>query len=92
MSLSSCSDFKNYSPDPPCSPTFKTDPKSDVVLDGYYNPLQALSHSFSLKLVFLVMKRRRWKEGGTDKHYSNEYELTNYPSKLTADMAGFLKI
>ena len=66
--------------------------KTDVVLDGYCNPLQVLSHCFSLKSVYLVMKRRRWKESGTDKHYSNEYGLTNDPSKLTAGMAGFLKM
>jgi hypothetical protein len=64
----------------------------DIVLDGYCNPLQVLSHCFTLKPVYLVMKRRRWKQGGTNKHYSNEYELTNNPSKLTKDMAGFLKI
>jgi hypothetical protein len=64
----------------------------DVVLDGYCNPLQVLSHCFTLKPVYLVMKRRRWKQGGTNKHYSNEYGLTNDPSKLTKDMAGFLKI
>jgi hypothetical protein len=64
----------------------------DIVLDGYCNPLQVLSHCFTLKPVYLVMKRRRWKQGGTNKHYSNEYELTNDPSKLTKDMAGFLKI
>ena len=33
--------------------------KSDVVLDGYCNPLQILSHCFTLKPVYLVMKRRR---------------------------------
>ena len=66
--------------------------KPDVVLDGFCNPLQVLSHCFTLKPVHLVMKRRRWKEGGTDKHYSNEYGLTNDPSKLTPDMAGFLKM
>jgi hypothetical protein len=65
---------------------------SDVVLDGYCNPIQLLSHCFTLKPVYLVMKRRRWKEGGTDKHYSNGYTLTKDASKLTPDMAGFLKI
>jgi hypothetical protein len=66
--------------------------KPDVVLDGFCNPLEVLSHCFTLKPVYLLMKRRRWKESGKDKHYSNEYGLTNNPSKLTPDMAGFLKI
>jgi hypothetical protein len=66
--------------------------KPDAVLDGYCNPLQVLSHCFSLKPVYLVLKRRRWKQSGTDAHYSNEYTITKSPSKLTPDMAGFLKI
>jgi len=66
--------------------------KPDVVLDGFCNPLQLLSHCFTLKPVYLVKKRRRWKQAGTDTHYSNEYTLTKDPSKLTPDMAGFLKI
>jgi hypothetical protein len=64
----------------------------DVVLDGFCNPLQVLSHCFTLKPVYLVMKRRRWKRAGTDAHYSNEYALTEDAAKLTPDMAGFLKI
>lgn len=66
--------------------------KTDVVLDGFCNPIHILSHGFSLKPVYLVMKRRRWKQAGTDVHYSNEYKLTDNPAKLTPDMAGFLKI
>lgn len=64
----------------------------NVVLDGYCNPLQILSHCFSLKPVFLILKRRRWKEAATDIHYSNEYQITDNPAKLTPEMAGFLKI
>jgi hypothetical protein len=66
--------------------------KPGVVLDGFCNPLQLLSHCFTLKPVYLIMKRRRWKQAGTNIHYSNEYTLTKDPSKLTPDMAGFLKI
>ena len=66
--------------------------KPDVVLDGFCNPLQILSHGFSIKPVYLVMKRRRWKQAGTDTHYSNEYTLTKDAARLTPDMAGFLKI
>lgn len=66
--------------------------KPDIVLDGFCNPMQLLSHCFTLKPVYLVMKRRRWKQAGTDMHYSNEYTLTKDAAKLTPDMAGFLKI
>ncbi len=66
--------------------------KADVVLDGYCNPMTLLSHCFSIKPIYLVMKRRRWKQAGTNIHYSNEYTLTKDAAKLTPDMAGFLKI
>jgi len=66
--------------------------KAAIVLDGYCNPLHILSHCFSLKPVYLVLKRRRWKQSGTDIHCSNEYTLTNDSAKVTPDMAGFLKI
>ena len=65
---------------------------SDVVLDGFCNPITILSHGFSTKPVYLVMKRRRWKRSGTDEHFSNEYVITEDSAKLTPDMAGFLKI
>ncbi|MGH7240021.1 MAG: ISAon1 family transposase N-terminal region protein [Candidatus Saccharimonadales bacterium] len=65
---------------------------TNMVLDGYCNPHQILSHCFSLKPVYLILKRRRWKQAGTDIHYSNEYKITDNPAKLTPAMAGFLKI
>lgn len=65
---------------------------SDVVLDGFCNPITILSHGFPTKPVYLVMKRRRWKRSGTDEHFSNEYVITEDSAKLTPDMAGFLKI
>ncbi len=65
---------------------------TDVVADGFCNPLTVLSHCFSIKPIYLVMKRRRWKRAGTNPHYSNEYTLTKDTAKLTPDMAGFLKI
>ena len=70
----------------------KLNGQEDIVLDGYCNPVHILSHGYSLKPVVLVMKRRRWKQAGTDIHYSNEYDLTKDSAKLTSDMAGFLKI
>jgi len=66
--------------------------KEAVVLDGFCNPLQILSHCLSLKPVYLIIKRRRWKYSNTNEHYSNEYELTKNSAKLTPDMANFLKI
>ena len=49
---------------------------SDVVLDGYCNPLEALSHSFVCKPVYLKLYRRRYKRSDSDIHFSNEYDVT----------------
>lgn len=65
--------------------------KSNVVLDGFCNPKTILSHGFSLKPVYLILRRRRWKVAGTDEHFSNEYGITDHPAKLTNEMAGFFK-
>jgi hypothetical protein len=40
----------------------------NAVLDGFCNPLSILTHSFSLKRIYLIVKRRRWKEAGSDDH------------------------
>ena len=66
--------------------------QEDTVLDGYCNPIHILSHCFSLKPVFLVFMRRRWKKSGTDIHYSNTYTFTKDSAKITNEMADFLKI
>jgi hypothetical protein len=65
---------------------------SSVVLDGFCNPLQIRSHCFSLKPIYLMFYRRRWKLAGTDKHYSNQYTIAEDGAKVTSDLAGFLKI
>lgn len=63
-----------------------------TVLDGFCRPLSILSHAFSLKPVFLVVYRRRWKLSNTDKHYSNEYRLTKDSARITPALADFFKI
>lgn len=66
--------------------------KKNVVLDGFCNPITILSHSFSMKRIYLVCKRRRWKEQGTTVHYSNEYDLHKNGAKITPQFASFLKM
>jgi hypothetical protein len=66
--------------------------KAKIVLDGFCNPMQIRSHCFSLKPIFLMFYRRRWKASGTDKHYSNQYTIAEDGAKVTSDLAGFLKI
>lgn len=63
-----------------------------IVADGFCNPISILSHSFSLKKILLVVHRRRWKEAGSDTHYSNEYDLHPQGAKMTKEMASFFKI
>jgi hypothetical protein len=63
----------------------------DVVLDGYNNEIDILTHAFSLKKIYLRLIRRRWKERGSTKHYSNEYNLHIPGMKTTKEFRDFLK-
>ena len=63
----------------------------EVVLDGYNNEIDILTHAFSLKKIYLRLIRRRWKEKGTTKHYSNEYNLHIAGMKTTREFRDFLK-
>lgn len=63
----------------------------EVVLDGYNNEIAILTHAFSLKKIYLRLIRRRWKEKGTNKHYSNEYNLHIPGMKTTKEFRDFLK-
>lgn len=62
-----------------------------VVQDGFCNPLEILSHSFSAGPVRLRIKRRRWKVSGSDTHYSNDYDLTLKGMKMVPELGIFLK-
>lgn len=62
-----------------------------VVLDGYCNEIDILTHAFSLKKIYLRMICRRWKEQGTTNHYSNDYNLHLPRMKTTRESRGFLK-
>ena len=64
---------------------------SDVVFDGFCNPLEALSHSFICKPVYLRLYRRRYKRSGSDVHFSNEYDVTLQGVRLIPEMGFFLK-
>jgi hypothetical protein len=63
----------------------------DVVFDGYCNPIETLSHSFSLKPIYLKVYRRRYKRANEDKHYSNDYDLSLKGVKMVPSMGIFLK-
>jgi ribosomal protein S8 len=63
----------------------------DVVLDGYCNEVDILTHAFSLKKIYLRMYRRKWKERGSTKHYYNTYNLHIPGMKTTKEFRDFLK-
>jgi hypothetical protein len=63
----------------------------EVVFDGYSNPIETLSHSFVCKPIYLSPYRRRYKQAGTDRHYSNEYDVTLKGVKMVPELGIFLK-
>jgi hypothetical protein len=65
--------------------------KEKVVLDGFCNPIGLQSFVLKDKPVFYMVYRRRWKLSGTEKHYSNEYNLHPQGVKATHEFASFLK-
>jgi len=64
---------------------------SDVVLDGYCNSIEVLSHSFVCKPVYLRLYRRRYKRSNSDIHYSNDYDVTLKGVRMVPEMGFFLK-
>ena len=63
----------------------------DVVLDGYCNPVEMLSHSFVCKPVYLRLYRRRYKRSNEDAHMSNDYDFTLKGVKMVPELGIFLK-
>lgn len=63
----------------------------ECVLDGYCNPIDILSHAFSMKKIYLRLYRRRWKIKGDTKHFSNDYDLHPKGMKTTRLFRDFFK-
>ena len=63
----------------------------DIVLDGFCNPLELLHYSLQDRPLYLKIYRRRWKQSGSIKHYSNRYDLHPEGVKATHRFASFLK-
>ena len=64
---------------------------ANVVLDGFCNPLSLLHFSINGKPLYLKLYRRRWKESGSNKHFSNHYSFHPDGVKTTHEFASFLK-
>jgi len=63
---------------------------TDVVLDGYCEPLEMLSHSFVCKPIYLCLYRRRYKRSNHDEHFSNTYNLTLKGLRMVPELGIFL--
>ena len=63
----------------------------DVVLDGYCNPIETLSHSFVCKPIYLRLFRRRYKRSNCDEHFSNAYDVSLKGVRIVPEMGFFLK-
>jgi len=64
---------------------------SDVVLDGYCDPIEMLSHSFVCKPIYLRLYRRRYKRSNSNEHYSNTYDVSLKGVKMVPELGIFLK-
>ena len=64
----------------------------DVVLDGYCNPVEILSHSFVCKPVYLRLYRRRFKRSNEDEHFSNDYDFSIKGLKMVPELGFFLLV
>jgi hypothetical protein len=63
----------------------------NVVLDGFTNPVELQSFPLKGKPVYFRIYRRRWKESGSNQHYSHQYFLHPEGVKATHEFASFLK-
>jgi len=63
----------------------------DIVLDGYCDPLEMLSHSFVCKPIYLRLYRRRYKRSNQDEHFSNTYDLSLKGLRMVPELGIFLK-
>jgi len=65
--------------------------KGRAVLDGYMNPLELQTFPTKGTEVFLLLKRRKWKEKISAKSHFNIYEFTKQGLKATKEFGAFLK-
>ncbi|MBU1796922.1 MAG: hypothetical protein KKF21_00900 [Bacteroidetes bacterium] len=64
----------------------------DVVLNGYLNPVELQTFPLKDKAVYLLVRRRRWKERGEkEESFSNDYDLYRKGMKTTNEFGIFLK-
>lgn len=64
----------------------------EVVQNGFNNPLELQTFPLKDRQVYLSLRRRKWKEKGSQKEsYSNTYNLHRPGMKTTREFGDFLK-
>ena len=63
----------------------------DVVLDGFYDSIDLISGVMMEQVIYLRIRRRRWKARGSSKHAHNQYDHHLEGMKTTKRFAAFLK-
>jgi len=63
----------------------------DVVLDGFYDSIDLISGVLMDQVIYLRIKRRRWKERGSTLHEHNQYDHQFKGMRTTKRFATFLK-
>lgn len=63
----------------------------DVVLDGFYDSIDLISGVLMDQVIYLRIRRRRWKERGSTKHFHNQYDHQFKGMRTTERFANFLK-
>lgn len=63
----------------------------EAVLDGFYDSIDLISGVLLEHVIYLRVKRRRWKEAGTKVHFHNNYNHHFDGMKTTKEFAAFLK-
>lgn len=64
----------------------------EVVRDGFMNPVVLQTFPLKDKAVYLSVRRRRWKEKGSQESgFSNNYDLYRQGMKTTKEFGDFLK-
>ena len=66
-------------------------PRSDLVQNGYYNPIELIDFPAGGLATYLVFRRRRWKDSTTETDFGNKYEIRFPGTKLTKRFGLFLK-
>lgn len=64
---------------------------TDLLSKGFYSPIEIQDFPLRGRAVYLNIKRRRWKEKGTNKIVHRDWNTVAQGTRLTQEFADFLK-